>query len=142
MVMKLLAKDPQVRPGSGTLLLAEVERVWASLEARGKLGKRPALPADDPLPPPAAEESRPLPCRCRPPRSRPAPLMSRPLVVIPLFLLCVGLLVAGFYLTRTDPEELWARAQPLMRSEDPADWEQGVGRLPGTAVAGPPGPVR
>ena len=69
LVMKLLAKDPQVRPGSGTVLLAEVERVWASLEARGKLGKRPALPADDPLPPPAAEEGRPLPVR----RSAPEP---------------------------------------------------------------------
>src|ERR671912_624269 len=43
-VMKLLAKDPQVRPGSGTLLLADLERVWSSLETRGKLGKRPALP--------------------------------------------------------------------------------------------------
>jgi hypothetical protein len=50
--------------------------------------------------------------------------MSRPLVVVPLFLLCVGLLVAGIYLNRTDPDELWARAQPLMRSEDPADWEK------------------
>lgn len=122
-VMKLLAKDPQVRPGSGTLLLADLERVWSSLEARGKLGKRPALPADDPMPPPAAaepsERSAPL-VAPKPPR----PLMSRPVVVVPLFLLCVGLLAGGFYLTRTDPDDLWNRAQPLMRSDDPADWER------------------
>jgi hypothetical protein len=124
LVMKLLAKDPQVRPGSGTLLMAELERVWASLEARGKLGKRPALPADDPLPPPAAEEDHPIPVRRSTPERLPRPLMRRPIVVVPLFLLCVGLLAAGFYMTRTDPDELWARAQPLMKSEDPADWEK------------------
>jgi hypothetical protein len=124
LVMKLLAKDPAVRHGSGTLLLAEFERLWANLEARGKVGKRPPLPADDPLPPPA-EEERPVarPRREVPPRP-PRPLTSRPIVVVPLFLLCIGALVAGYYATRTDPEELWARAQPLMRSEDPADWER------------------
>lgn len=124
LVMRLLAKDPQVRPGSGTVLLAEIERIWGGLELRGKVGKRPALPADDPLPPPAAEESRPLPVRASVPLQPPRPLMSRPVVVVPLFLLCIGLLVAGFYLTRTDPEALWNRAQPLMRSEDPADWQK------------------
>ena len=124
-VMKLLAKDPQVRPGSGTLLLADLERIWSSLEARGKLGKRPTLPADEPLPPPAAEETaeRPTPAPLVAPKP-PRPLMSRPIVVVPLFLVCVGLLVAGFLLTRTDPERLWEQAQPLMRSEDPADWEK------------------
>jgi serine/threonine-protein kinase len=125
LVMKLLAKDPQVRPGSGTLLLAEVDRVWASLEARGKVGKRPTLPADDPMPAPAAEE-RPARSilRVATPPAPPRPLMSRAIVVIPLFLLCVGALVGGFYLTRTDPDDLFARAQPLMRSDDPADWER------------------
>jgi eukaryotic-like serine/threonine-protein kinase len=125
LVMKLLAKDPQVRPGSGTLLLTEIERIWASLEARGKVGKRPPLPADDPLPPPAVEAGTPV-VRTKPSAIEkvPRPLMSRPYVVIPLFLLCVGLLVGGYYLSRSNPDDLWARAQPLMRSEDPADWEK------------------
>ena len=125
LVMRLLAKDPPVRPGSGTVLLAEVERIWAGLESRGKVGKRPPLPADDPLPPPVSEEPRPVAPRppAVPPKP-PRPLMRRPLVVIPLFLLCVGLLAAGFYWTRTNPDDLWARAQPLMRSEDPPDWEK------------------
>jgi eukaryotic-like serine/threonine-protein kinase len=125
LVMKLLAKDPQVRQGSGTLLLAELDRVWASLEARGKVGKRPTLPADDPLPP-AMEEARPAWSRRRPEAAAepPRPLMSRPWVVIPLFLLFMGALIGGFYLTRTDPDDLFERAQPLMRSDDPADWER------------------
>jgi serine/threonine protein kinase len=112
LVMKLLAKDPQVRPGSGTLLLAELDRVWASLEARGKVGKRPSLPADDPLPP-AIEEARPAWSRRRPEAAAepPRPLMSRPWVVIPLFLLFMGALIGGFYLTRADPDDLFERAQ-------------------------------
>lgn len=124
LVMKLLAKDPQVRPGSGTLLLAEFERVWANLEARGKVAKRPALPADQPVPP-AAEEKEPAKIRnLAAPAKPPRPLMSRAIVVVPLFLLCVGALIGGFYLTRTDPDDLYARAQPLMHSDDPADWER------------------
>jgi eukaryotic-like serine/threonine-protein kinase len=124
LVMKLLAKDPQVRPGSGTLLLAEFERVWASLEARGKLTKRPALPGEHPLPPPIEEEAAAKLQKVASPPKPPRPLMSRPIVVVPLFLLCVGALIGGFYLTRTDPDDLWAKAQPLMKSDDPADWER------------------
>jgi hypothetical protein len=124
LVMKLLAKDPQVRPGSGTLLLADIERVWASLEARGRLGKRPPLPADEPMPHPAEEESPAMPRPVFVPEAPPRPIMRRPLVVIPLFLLVVGGIVAGFYFSRTDPDDLWNRAQPLMRSDDPADWER------------------
>ncbi|HKB03467.1 MAG TPA: serine/threonine-protein kinase [Gemmataceae bacterium] len=123
LVMKLLSKDPQNRPGSGTLLLAEFERLWASLEARGRLSKRPALPPDDPLPPPADEEEKP-PTRAVLPEKLPRPLMSRPFVVIPLFVMVVGLLIGGFYLSRTDPDDLWAKAQPLMQSDDPGDWEK------------------
>ncbi|HKB03961.1 MAG TPA: serine/threonine-protein kinase, partial [Gemmataceae bacterium] len=124
LVMKLLAKDPQVRHGSGTLLLTELERVWSNLEARGKVAKRPPLPVDDPLPPPADAERPAKARKVATIETRPRPLMSRPWVVVPLFLLCVGALVGGFYLSRTDPDDLYARAQPLMRSDDPADWEK------------------
>jgi serine/threonine protein kinase len=124
LVMKLLAKDPQVRPGSGTMLLAEFDRVWASLESRGRVGKRPVLATDDPMPVPSEEEKIAKPVRIVTPLAPPRKVMSRPGVVIPLFLLVVAAIIAGFYLTRTDPEDLWSRAQPLMRSDDPADWEK------------------
>src|SRR5262249_7151828 len=106
LVMKLLAKDPQVRPGSGTLLLAEVERVWPALEPRGKLGQGPTLPPDDPLPPPADEEKPAKRRRIPLPEKPPTPVMRRPLVVIPLFLLVLGGIFAGVYLSRSDPDEL------------------------------------
>ena len=125
MVMKLLAKDPALRPGSGTLLLAEFERLWASLESRGKQKKRLALPAHDPLPVPAEVAGVPVQLPLLPiPVHAPRPVMSRPLVVVPLFLLVLAVLVGGFYLSRTDPEDLWSRAQPLMKSDEPADWDQ------------------
>jgi serine/threonine protein kinase len=124
LIMKLLAKDPQVRPGSGTHLLAEFERVWASLEARGKIGKRPTLPPDDPAPVPIEEEPEPDAKPIVVPEYPPRPIMRRPYVVIPLFLLVVAATIAGFYLTRSDPDDLWAQAQPLMRSDDPADWDR------------------
>src|SRR5262249_54030123 len=99
-------------------------RIWAVLESRKKIGKRPPLPADEPLLPAAEEPGkatpRPILVAPKPPR----PLMRRPIVVIPLFLVCVGLLVGGFYWTRTDPDERGAQAQPLMHSEDPADGEK------------------
>jgi eukaryotic-like serine/threonine-protein kinase len=124
LVMRLLAKDPQARPGSGTLLLAEVERVWATLEARGRVGKPPALPTDDPMPIPI-DEVKPARLRRLPvAEAPPQPVLRRPIVVIPLFLLVVGAIVAGFYWSRSDPEDLWAQAQPLMHSDDPADWER------------------
>jgi len=125
MVMKLLSKDPALRPGSGTMLLAEFERLWASLESRGKLKKRPSLPNDDAMP--AQAEAARTPVKLPPmvlPVRPPRPLMSRPLVVVPLFLLVLSLLAGGFFLVRTDPDDLWLRAQPLMKSDDPADWEQ------------------
>ena len=107
LVMKMLAKDPQARPGSGTSLLADFERVWAGEESRGRVGKRPGLPPDEPLPPPAEVEKSARPTRAIVPIKPPRPLLSRPLVVISLFLLVVAVLVAGFYLSRSDPDDLW-----------------------------------
>ena len=119
-------QGPQVRPGSGTLLLAEVERIWANLETRGKVGKRPPLPADDPLPPPAAEEGKAL-VRQKPsaPAKPPRPIMSRPYRRDPAVpVVCRP--ARGWLLpdAGSNPDDLWARAQPLMHSEDPADWEK------------------
>lgn len=123
-IMRLMAKDPQNRPGSGTLMLEELERLWALFEARGQLPKREPLPVDGP-PSPLASNLKKKEERAFPPREvvKP-PLLSRPWVLLPLFLSVVGLIVLGFQFTREDPEELFAKAEPLMQSTDPADWER------------------
>src|SRR5262249_56818974 len=112
----------RARPGGGTHVRAKCEGVGAPRKPRGKLPRRPALPLDEPLPTPTPEEQPALRKKVEVAEQPPRPVMSRPAVVIPLFLLCVGALVAGFYLSRTDPDDLYARAQPLMHSDDPADW--------------------
>jgi hypothetical protein len=52
------------------------------------------------------------------------PLMSRPLVVVPLFLLVVGAILALVFWPRPGADELYRKAEPLLASEDPADWER------------------
>jgi hypothetical protein len=122
LILRLMSKEPSGRPGSGTLLLAELDRLWAAFEARGRLPKRPPVPADEmPLPVEVDEPVAPL---VTVPPAPPRPLMRRPWVVVPMFLGVVALTALGFYLSRTDPDELYARAQPLMRSDDPADWDR------------------
>lgn len=125
LILRLMSKEPQNRPGSGTLLLADLDRLWAGFEARGRVPKRPPLPADE-MPLPADEEDPVAPRAAGPavPAGPPRPLMRRPLVVVPMFVAVVALAVLGFALSRTDPDDLYARAVPLMKSDDPADWEK------------------
>ena len=121
LVMRLLEKDPQNRPGSGTLLLAELDRVWASPGARGQLPARPSLPVDDAVP--EMVEIPDAPARPRAPDRPYRPLMNRPGAVVPAFALFVAIVMAGVYLSRETAESLYSKAEPLMRSDDPADWE-------------------
>ena len=50
--------------------------------------------------------------------------MSRPLVVVPLFLLVVGAILALVFWPRPGADELYRQAEPLLASDDPADWER------------------
>jgi hypothetical protein len=52
------------------------------------------------------------------------PLMSRPLVVIPLFLLVLGAILALVFWPRPSADDLYRKAEPLLASDDPADWER------------------
>ena len=122
LIMKLLVKDPQMRPGSGTMIIEELERIWAAHEARGKLPKRPVLPVEGPEPLEKPAPAKPL--LPRPVSKPPKPLLKRPYVIIPAFLVVVSALGFGFYWTQSAPEDLFARAEPLMRSDDPNDWEK------------------
>lgn len=121
LICTLLDKNPARRPGSAGALLDELERVRGKLERKGEklawppkitpdTAEMPALPAlgaDD------AAEAHP----------EPRPLLKRPLVVIPLFLLAVAALVLPFAWPSKSADELYAAAQPLVESDDPADWD-------------------
>ena len=54
----------------------------------------------------------------------PKPLFGRVSVVLPLFLLCLSVLIGGYYWQKDDPAKIYAQAEPLIHSEDPADWEK------------------
>jgi serine/threonine-protein kinase len=125
LISKLLSKEPAHRPGSGTLLLSELERIWSDLERRQKLGKKPELPAQGSdaevvLDSDTEEEAfdyRPV----REPRGRWTQAIS-------LFLaLCgvIGILVWAFFFRGESAEVLFARGQALMESTEPEDWERG-----------------
>jgi hypothetical protein len=54
----------------------------------------------------------------------PRPWLSKPWLVIPLFAMVVGVLILAFAWPGRSAEELWAAAEPLVNSEDPADWDR------------------
>ncbi|HEY8503205.1 MAG TPA: serine/threonine-protein kinase [Gemmataceae bacterium] len=126
LILAMLAKDPQQRPGDGGTVLKELERVCGKLERQGKYRRGSAAPAPaDPAAdaePPAGPKGF-VPVEMAP---LPRPLMRRPAVVIPLFLLFVAAAAAIYaYVTgRPGAEELYARAAPLLRSDDPDDWRR------------------
>jgi serine/threonine protein kinase len=128
LIMKLLAKDPSHRPGSGTLLIHEFEALWSMLERRGLLAKRPAtaaIPGTDDDAAPLEEENHQLTEKVFEPI--PAPLVPwhrKPLIVLPMFCFCVGLLIWAFYFRGAGPDDLMSRAKPLLESNDPADWQR------------------
>jgi serine/threonine protein kinase len=122
-IMKLLAKEPLQRPGSGTLLIQEAEGIWSALERRGQLAKKPALPVapeDDAPPDEEVGEAR-LPEDIP---QAPTPLLKRWYVVAPLFAACVLLILWAFFWRGPSAEELMSQARPLLESDNPADWDR------------------
>jgi hypothetical protein len=123
-VCLLLAKDPSRRPATAQALLEELERVRGKLERKGEALEWPAK-----LKPDTAEMAA-LPASLggfgrepdEPPPSR--PWLSRPWLVVPLFILVLAVLIAAFAWPGTSAEALWAKAEPLVNSEDPADWDK------------------
>jgi hypothetical protein len=122
-ICTLLDKNSARRPATAAAVLEELERIRGKLERKGE-----ALPWPAKLQPDTAEMpalSATLAAEEQPePEPSPRPLMKRPLVVFPLFLLVVGVLIAAFTRPKLSAAELHAAAQPLLASEDPADWER------------------
>lgn len=120
LIVALLAKDPNRRPASAAAVLESLDQIRGKLERKGIAVGWPS-DAGDTHPTPALgalldAEDVEEPAR---------PLMSRPVVVVPLFLLVAGLLVWGLFLrSGPDPDALFAAAQPLLESSNPADWDR------------------
>lgn len=124
LVTKLLSKEPAHRPGSGTLLLRELERIWSDLERKQRLGKRPEFPpsgsdADVALGPEIEEESHDY-------VSVPAEERRWPKAVLLVLGLSgvVAVLVWAFFFRGESAESLIAQARPLMESSKVEDWEK------------------
>lgn len=121
----LLDKNPARRPKSAADLLDDLERLRGKLERKGESIDWPAKLKPDTAEVPAlpatlggvAEEDEPI---APPPR----PLLRRPAVVLPLFALSVLAIVVGFAWPGKSAEQLWGAAQPLLVSNNPADWDR------------------
>ena len=123
-VMRLILKEPAQRPGSGTLLLSELEGIWSAMERRGLVGKRPEIPLasdDDKDVPP--EELAVEPFLPEPAPREPLPLLRRWYVVAPAFAACLLLLLWAFFWRGPSADELMSKARPLLESENPTDWD-------------------
>lgn len=117
---ELLAKDPGRRPASAAAVLEALDHLRGKAERKGKRVTWPVDPGDKSEPMPALVESSP-PAESTSGRGR--PLMSRPSVVVPLFALVVAVILVLSFWPRPSAEELFRQAEPLLASEDPADWE-------------------
>ena len=119
LVCALLSKDPNRRPPTAAAVIEVLQHIRGKAERKGDKVTWPPSDGTDTMPalPNAAATASDA-------WERPRPLMSRPRVVIPLFLalVAVGLLI--FFWPRASAGELYASAQPLLASDDPADWDR------------------
>ncbi|MFO0934963.1 MAG: serine/threonine-protein kinase [Gemmataceae bacterium] len=126
LVCTLLAKDPSRRPAVATSVVDELDKLRGKLERKGDRVTWPADPGDTALHAPLSDttvaESEGEEGASGSYRER--SLLARPIVVIPLFLLVLGAIL--FLLFRPGPsaEELYHRAEPLMTSQNPTDWDR------------------
>jgi hypothetical protein len=124
-VCLLLDKHPTRRPASAQHLLDELERLRGKLERKGERLDWPAKLVPD------TAEMTALPASLGGTAEQDdgededtRPLLRRPWVVVPLFALVVVVIVAVFAWPRKSADELWAAAEPLVESDNPADWDR------------------
>ncbi|HVK09547.1 MAG TPA: protein kinase [Gemmataceae bacterium] len=122
LICGLLAKDPNRRPATPAAVLEMLDQVRGKAERKGKKVVWPPDPGDASGPMPALTARDERDADDSEPSDR--PLMSRPLVVVPLFLLVLGAILALVFWPRPGADDLYRQAEPLMASEDPADWER------------------
>jgi eukaryotic-like serine/threonine-protein kinase len=126
-LMRLLMKDPSVRPNSGTLLQAEFERIWGELESRGILPERPdVVDLDPPAPEVAAiidERDDPVESLFdveSPPKSY---FWLKAFGLIIGLTLVLSVLILTFWPNQKTAEQCLAEAKTLLESDEPNDWQ-------------------
>jgi eukaryotic-like serine/threonine-protein kinase len=121
LICTLVAKDPNRRPATAAEVLEDLQQIRAKLERKGR---RITWPAD--VPGSLAEIALPEARAQSEQREREVdarPLMARPVVVIPAFLFVVGAMLALYFWPSPSATELYAQAEPLMKSQNPDDWD-------------------
>lgn len=124
LICVMLHKDPSRRPASVAIVLEVLESIRSRAERKGEPIHWPVAPLLEAEISDTVDAS--LPEIDLPNFQAPTPLLSRPWVVVPLFLLVVGLILGLTFWPRPTVEELYAQAQPLMQSDDPADWDRAM----------------
>jgi hypothetical protein len=143
LVMQLLEKDPARRPPDGFVLLKQLERIKAKLDrkqAHETLLPSPFVTLIPELDPAARRSDMPTH-----PGEGPATIASRlvrqelielnkggpiqrffnhPFTLVLMLAACVGLIAWGLTRKKPTAEELFAAAEPLMRSDQAADWRR------------------
>lgn len=125
LITKLLAKEPGHRPGSGTLLLRELERIWSDLERKQRLGKKPEFPpmgsdADVTIDPEVEDDSHEY-TSVEPTENR----WRKALLLLLALILVIAILIWAFFFRGESAEFLISQARPLMESSNYEDWEKG-----------------
>jgi len=132
-VVQLLEKDPERRPGDAMMLHKQLDRL--SRKQERKATQIVSTETEDLLPPHLRKDGpdNPGPATLmsqlmrqeleRQNRGGPvARFLNRPLVLLALLLVCVGLITWGLW--PASAESLFRKAQPLMASDDPDDWNR------------------
>ncbi|HXD88027.1 MAG TPA: serine/threonine-protein kinase [Urbifossiella sp.] len=120
----LLSKDPGRRPATAQALLDELERLRGKLERKGERLEWPAK-----LQPDTAEMAA-LPASLGgfghdPEAEEPSrPWLKRPWFVASMLLLVILAIVVPLAWPGPSADELWNAAEPLVNSDNPADWDR------------------
>jgi len=118
LICALIAKDPNRRPTTAVEIIEALDAIRGKCERKGEIVAWPSADGDTTGPMPALAD---IPDHAE---ELPRPLMRRPAVVIPLFLGLIALVLALGFWPRPSAEELFAKAQPLLQSENPDDWDR------------------
>ena len=120
LVCVLLSKDPSRRPPTAATVIEFLQHIRGKAERKGDKVTWPSGDGTDTMPALPTESAADTTVTWE----RPRPLMSRPKVVIPLFCALLAVAMLLWFWPRPNAGELYASAQPLLESDNPADWDK------------------